>query len=194
MKGDFFGQFKSYLLSHHKDELTGFIQYYETLVQAKDKIEDLINDSEKYYMDIRYQEDKTDGYSDGSFEFHFYEKPLSADYGWQSHLGYHYEMDLGYDERYWGYCECSPEMEGYNPVHKCCGNGCDWTAPRIEIRKISDIALHAFDGVERDIWELEKNWGKHTENHEEELRKQRLKQLEDQIKELEKEKNLLNKK
>lgn len=191
MKGNFFEQFKTYLLNHHKEGLHEFIPYFETLLQVKNGVQELLDDAAKYYLEIRYEEDDTGGYTDGYFEFHFYTKDPSEDYGWQSSINHYYKMELLLDDRMWGYCDCEPSHIGYNPIYRCCGNGCDWTAPKVSIQKISSIVYHAFDGVQRDMWELESKWKEDTVDHEEELRKKRLEQLSQHIKELEEEKKLL---
>ncbi|MFS1518628.1 hypothetical protein V1503_19510 [Bacillus sp. SCS-151] len=193
MKGSFFEQFKRYLLDNHKYSLNTYIPYYETLLQAKKEISEILEDSEKYYLEIRYESDKSDGYTDGSFEFHFYEKSLDEGDDWESHIGYYYVMELLHDERMWGYCECTSEDEGYDPIRRCCGNGCDWTAPSIKITKMIGSVHYSFKGVERDMWEHKKKWKNDEFDHEEIIRKNRLKCIEQQIEGLEKEKlSLIN--
>jgi hypothetical protein len=188
MKGNFFEQFKNYLLKHHSDNLKTFIPYYETMLQAKDNIHDLLDDTEKYHLYIEYEEDKYDGYTDGELLFNFYSEDPNEDYGWESRTDHYYKMELRNDERHWGYCQCEPVHIGYNPIYNCCGNGCDWTAPQIHITKIESITYHAFEGVQRDMWELERQWMDSKVDYEEEKRLAHLKRLEEQIKSLEEEK------
>lgn len=71
MKKDFFADFKSYLLAQHKDNLLNMIGYYETILQNKEKLTCLLEDYEKYHMDIHYNEDDTEGYTFGNFEIFF---------------------------------------------------------------------------------------------------------------------------
>jgi hypothetical protein len=191
MKGSFFEQFKKYLLNEHKDQLEMFIPYFETTLQVKDKLSEILEDAEKYYMEIRYENDKQDGYTNGELEFHFFTKNPDEDYAWDSSIGHYYKMELLEDPRHWGYCDCDPKMELYDPIHNCCGNGCDWYAPRIDISKISEVAYHSFDGVERDLWQLERKWKDDKTDYEEEMRKARLKRIEDEIRRLEEEKTQL---
>ena len=37
-----------------------------------------------------------------------------------------YEITFSYDERNWGYCECSPGDPDYREDKHCCGHVCDW--------------------------------------------------------------------
>ncbi|MGL4451070.1 MAG: hypothetical protein ACRCTZ_07775 [Sarcina sp.] len=66
-----------------------------------------------------------------------------------------HKIRLTYAERYWGYCECNPEDEGYDLRHNCCGNGCDWVAPVFEIYTEYNMGRSEFNGVQHDIWDLE---------------------------------------
>lgn len=66
---------------------------------------------------------------------------------------YRYIIQLGYEPRHWGYCECSEEDEGYDERYKCCGNGCDWDAPDFTVIKEVTLGSNSFNGIERDLWE-----------------------------------------
>lgn len=190
-KQDFFEYFKEYLLKEHKEDLHKFIGHYETLMQNAKEFEDFIKDCEKHYLDIRYEEDKLDGYSEGSFEFHLYEEHPYTEKGWQTKLNYYYKMTLLFDERHWGYCECTPDMEGYNEVHECCGVGCDWSTPSIQIDKIEYVGWVNFGGYQRDMWELEKKWSTYLKAHEDKQKQERIKYIDEQIARLEEEKQRL---
>lgn len=54
-------------------------------------------------------------------------------------LNFYYSIELERDERYWGYCECTPDDKRYNPLYGCCGESCDWVAPSIRIVRHTDI-------------------------------------------------------
>lgn len=190
MKHGFFADFKQYLLTTHKKELKTFIPYYETLLQNKDAISDLLSDYDKYHLGIEYEEDRTEGYSSGTFKFHFYEKPLSEDYGWQSHIGRCYKMSLEDDDRPWGYCECTPDDEGYVEEYHCCGDGCDWTAPQVRIEKVSNVLYKSFSGQEKDMWKLMDNWSDDLEEQKEKEKNSRLRYIDEQIKELKRQREL----
>lgn len=190
-KQDFFEYFKEYLVEEQKDELHKFIGHYETLKQNADQFKNFIEDCENHYLEIRYEEDNLDGYSEGSFEFHLYEESPYKEYGWQTKLNYYYKMTLLFDERNWGYCECTPDMEGYNETYECCGVGCDWSAPSIQLDKIENVGYASFDGYQRDMWELEKKWSTYLKVYEDKQKQERIKYIDEQIARLEEEKQRL---
>ena len=67
-----------------------------------------------------------------------------------------YRIRFETDERYWGDCECNPDMKDYREDKKCCGHGCDWIAPAVTITKCCDIASHhTWNGDEHDYWDFE---------------------------------------
>jgi len=68
---------------------------------------------------------------------------------------YFYEIRFGYDERYYGYCECNPKDEGYRDDKDCCGDVCDWDAPKFSLHKVTNITSHDYDGRQKDCWEFE---------------------------------------
>lgn len=68
---------------------------------------------------------------------------------------YDYRLAFSYDERYYGYCMCTPEMEDYREDKKCCGHGCDATFSSFELHKIIRVACDRWHGDEHDYWEFE---------------------------------------
>lgn len=66
-----------------------------------------------------------------------------------------YEITFNYDERNWGYCECSPGDPDYREDKHCCGHGCDWYEPNIEVRKSFLVSNHSWHGDEHDYWDFE---------------------------------------
>lgn len=68
---------------------------------------------------------------------------------------YTYVINLCSDEYFWGYCECTPDMEGYRVDKRCCGYTCDWIAPKFELKKKYDILNHSWSGDEHDLWDFE---------------------------------------
>lgn len=98
---------------------------------------------------------------------------------------YHYEFHFSYEERNWGYCECQPEDEDYNEEHQCCGHGCDWDAPAVRVYKCYDVDYGQWDGDEHDYWDFEDAFYKDDlelkARMEEEVKRQRIEELEKQI-------------
>lgn len=70
-------------------------------------------------------------------------------------LIFRYEITFSYDERNWGYCECSPGDPDYREDKHCCGHGCDWEAPSVEVRKSVIVSNHLWVGDEHHYWEFE---------------------------------------
>lgn len=68
---------------------------------------------------------------------------------------FRYEIIFSYDERNWGYCECKPGDPDYREDKHCCGHGCDWNAPSIEVRKSFLVSNHSWSGDEHDYWDFE---------------------------------------
>lgn len=187
MKTDFFEQIKKFILSEHKEDryFLQYIRYYETMLQNKDVLKPLFNDLDNWRLDIHFEDDKTEGYTYGKYILYLWNWVGDApeddyDYGEKTYLDHHYEIELTRDERYWGYCTCSPDDEGYNDKHRCCGNGCDWVAPAFTLRKIEEWSV-SFKGVERDIWKLEEKWNEHLSTYNEKVRQDRLKRIDEQL-------------
>ena len=92
-----------------------------------------------------------------------------------------YEITLSYDERNCGYCECSPGDPDYREDKHCCGHGCDWEAPSVEVRKSFLVSNHSWHGDEHDYWDFE---DKFYANDKEENEKKLLAEREYKIKNL----------
>ena len=94
---------------------------------------------------------------------------------------FRYEITFSYDERNWGYCECKPGDSDYREDKHCCGHGCDWEAPSVEVRKSFLVSIHSWSGDEHDYWNFE---DKFYENDNEENQKKLLAEREYKIKNL----------
>ncbi|MFB5758981.1 hypothetical protein [Paenibacillus medicaginis] len=189
MNKTFFEALKEFMLEEFRDqqdlEPWG---YYETIVQQQDKISPIINDYEDYEMKFsfnRTEDYDSQYYNPGQINISLYKK-LEGEGGdweryWERRVDHHYVINFLIEERYWGYCQCSPEDEGYNYGRRCCGNGCDWVAPQINISMHTDLAYGSFKGVERDMWKLAEEWSGVTEGNEAKKKEEELKYYDDQI-------------
>lgn len=92
-----------------------------------------------------------------------------------------YELTFNYDEHNWGYCECKPGDPDYREDKHCCGHGCDWDAPSIEVRKSFLVSNHSWHGDEHDYWDFE---DKFYESDNEENQKKLIAEREYKIKSL----------
>ena len=68
---------------------------------------------------------------------------------------YDYKFMLTYDERRWGYCECTPDMPDYRADKHCCGHGCDASFCAFELHKIVHVINDTWHGDEHDYWDFE---------------------------------------
>ena len=186
MKLGFFEDLKKYLINEEYEHLPKLIPYYETLLIHKNKLKEILADYEQYHMDLQYIEnDEHDYYTEGTIDIYFYHNNVSVDY--------HYEIELSHRDEMQGYCQCTPEDEGYNEEHTCCGYGCDYYFPEVYIKKVTGIASAYFEGYANELWELEKKWDKYLSDHHEEKKKVELERIEERIRELEEKRaNLLN--
>ena len=68
---------------------------------------------------------------------------------------YDYKLCFSYDERNWGYCECTPDMPDYREDKHCCGHGCDASLCAFELHKIMHVVKDTWHGDEHDYWDFE---------------------------------------
>ena len=94
---------------------------------------------------------------------------------------FRYEITFSYDERNWGYCQCSPGDPDYREDKHCCGHGCDWEAPSVEVRKSFLVSNHSWSGDEHDYWDFEETF---YDNDKEEKQKKLLVEREYKIRNL----------
>ncbi len=113
--------------------------YLETIRQNKDEFNEVLEVYRKTnYMN--YFEDETEGYTNGEIELNLNDKT--------------YTLTLLTEFREGKYCMCKPTDRGYNEEHHCCGNGCDWEAPVIQISKSNTVRV-SYQGTARELWNLE---------------------------------------
>lgn len=118
------------------------------LIQMFDdnKLESMESDigRNKYYIDyVPYNNRSEDGHACITF------------FG-DDHPDYSYEIIFTYGPRFEGYCQCTPEDDGFRPDKGCCGISCDWYAPVIYIRKVEDIINYEWNGDQSSYWDMEK--------------------------------------
>jgi hypothetical protein len=162
--------------------------------QKIEKYQDFMSDITKYTYCINgYEADNSGGYTNGKIRI-LIEKTDEEKESISivdAYYDYCYFIEFLYDERMWGYCECSPEDEGYNEKHKCCGMGCDWYSPAFRLTKENYLGYSSWEGQEKDYWEYEKKFLANEKNKSEEVEKfqnkQRKKNIENRILELQKE-------
>lgn len=72
-----------------------------------------------------------------------------------------YHLTFYRDERMHGYCECDASMVEYNPKYRCCGHGCDWSAPAFSIVKHLHVGGSDWTGDESDYWSYKESVNAH---------------------------------
>lgn len=71
---------------------------------------------------------------------------------------YDYRFCFNYDNRHYGYCECTPDMPDYREDKHCCGHGCDAAFCEFDLHKVMHIASESWDGDEHDYWDFEEEF------------------------------------
>ncbi len=164
-------------------------------------IEQKIEECEEFMQELNnkkwvidgYNEDYTNGYTNGKIRI-LIEKPeeeKESEYLVDAFEDYCYYIEFLSDRISQGYCQCTPEDEGYNKEYKCCGVDCDWVASAIRITKEIYLGYYTWKGLERDYWEYKKQFYKKEENKNKEVeeykRQQRIKEIQRQIEQLQEE-------
>jgi len=169
--------------------------------QQIENCKEFIDDITKHTYHINgYDEDYSGGYTNGKIKILIEksDEEKESEHWADAYYNYCYYIEFLYDERHWGYCECTPEDEGYNEKHQCCGNGCDWNSPAFRIEKITDLNYCTWDGLERDYWEYQDKFNLNEQNKNKEVEKYKIEQekqyLRDKIKELQNELDKLDNK
>lgn len=150
---------------------------------------EFINTITKYnYLINGYEEPTPNKYNNGRIRVLIEKPEEEMDCSLDTYYNYCYYIEFTFDERSWGYCECTPKDIHYNAEHGCCGCGCDWTAPAVKIIKEEIIGCFEWSGYEKDYWEYEKKFKIIDSNNNEEnerLEKEKIRIcLEEQIAEL----------
>ena len=132
---------------------------YQSFKNNTDRYKDFINDIEKYYDYNLCIEDNQNDY-DGLIDIEvnlvkYFEDSINPEITDYDTPDYGYKFKLTYDERYWRYCECTPDMEDYREDKHCCGHGCDASFCSFTLYKIVNISSDTWHGDEHDYWDFE---------------------------------------
>lgn len=68
---------------------------------------------------------------------------------------YNYLLRFSYEDRDYGYCECTPDMPDYREDKHCCGHGCDASFCSFSLHKVLNIVSDSWHGDKHDYWKFE---------------------------------------
>lgn len=130
-----------------------------------DTYKELHKDLEKYNFNVQFIEDKDEeGYLEERYiKVYLYEEGDEENYYCDNFANFSYKIRLDKDERDWGYCQCEEGDNDYDARYRCCGHGCDWTAPAFSVNKIINIGGNVFKGDEHDFWDYRDKYNNVTE-------------------------------
>lgn len=132
---------------------------YQSFKNNTDKYKEFIEDLDKYSDYGLYIENSQNDYNgliDIGITLVRYindvNNPGFTDY---DNPNYDYKFTLTYDERNWGYCQCTPDMPDYREDKQCCGHGCDASFCEFSLHKVLHIVSGSWEGDEHDYWDFE---------------------------------------
>lgn len=128
---------------------------FQSMTKNEDKYKDFLADLEKYPdygITIHKSNNDWNGIVDAFVNLVEYSNDDMRDYDIPD---FNYELQFFYDERHWGYCQCTPDMEDYREDKQCCGHGCDATFCSFSLHKILNITSDSWHGDGHDYWDFE---------------------------------------
>lgn len=131
---------------------------YQSFNNNTDKYNEFISDLEKwsdYSLIIDKPVNDYNGIIDVTVSLIKYDEESEENFSEYDTTDYDYKFCFSYDERNWGYCECTPDMDDYREDKHCCGHGCDAYFCEFELHKILHITKDTWNGDEHDYWDFE---------------------------------------
>ena len=131
---------------------------YQSFNNNTDEYKELISDLERwsdYGLSIDKPVNDYCGIIDVEISLIKYDEENEEDFYEYDTPNYNYKLCFSYDERHWGYCQCTPDMEDYREDKQCCGHGCDATFCSFSLHKIVNLGGDTWNGDEHDYWEFE---------------------------------------
>lgn len=125
---------------------------YQSFVNDWSEYESLIQDLQHENYVVNLCNDNLDDYILTKIETYIYEE---NDDDFMQHDSVKYTITFYDDQRYWGMCECTPDMPDYREDKECCGHSCDAIFCRFNIEKTQTINSGTWSGDEHDYWEFE---------------------------------------
>lgn len=158
IKTAFFKKFETEINNHilYSDEKVSVdIPFWEIAFEDIFKKENIDKYSElfEYIFSMKdYDMSVEDFDKDGGFIISLYARTESQ-FEMETFEDYTYLIECYIEDRWRGYCNCSPEDEDYDERYKCCGHSCDYYAPMFAWYKKVTKGLYSYDGDAHDIWD-----------------------------------------
>lgn len=165
--------------SYNQQELIDIPFYLSVLEQglSDDKYKELHHDLEKLKWRLVFVDE----------ENYYIENKIQVVFE-DVNIPYSYIINFEYDNRHWGYCQCSKDDDDYDERYDCCGHGCDWSAPKFTIIKEIYLGSSSFEGDEHDYWDFEdKYYNIDDKDKKEQAKLAKIKALEEEKSRIEKE-------
>ena len=131
---------------------------YQSFKNYADIFEEFIHDLclyPDYNISILNSQNDYSGIIDVEINLVKFTEDINTEYFNQDHPNYNYKFCFTYDERNYGYCECTPDMSDYREDKHCCGHGCDASFCEFSLYKILHISSGSWEGDEHDYWNFE---------------------------------------
>ena len=158
---------------------------YQSFENHIDSYEEFINDLKTYFdyqIIIRNPSNNYNGIIDVDVNLIQYKGYNDYEYDYP---GYNYKICFFYDERDYGWCECTPDMEDYREDKHCCGHGCDASFCSFSLHKVVDVTSGSWDGDEHDYWDFEDEFYMNekdlAEKREQEKKKREIQELKNRM-------------
>lgn len=126
---------------------------YQSLKDEEYKYKEFISDLERWF-DYNLAVERTTNDYNGIIDVSI-NLVKFGDYKNYKTPDYDYKICFEFDDREYGFCNCTPDMEDYREDKKCCGHGCDATFCKFKLCKITDITKDTWNGDEHDYWDFE---------------------------------------
>jgi hypothetical protein len=154
------------------------------LIQQHNVLEEnLLKELQMYEHEIQIeQRNYDDWHNEGVIEILFVDPNPESNMLFDRYLPFTYKIKISCDERNWGYCECKPTDKGFNPIHDCCGHGCDWSAPEFRIVYEKGCVYARWDGDQSDYWRMQMEVDKQIGNANEIKENEKAEKLKESLK------------
>lgn len=142
-----------FILSSLYQSMNNDIEKYKEFIQNLEEYPD-------YDIYITKSRNDYDGIIDVDINLYKFHEQENDDEDYDPYVdydcpNYNYLLSFSYDKRYYGYCQCTPDMPDYRKDKHCCGHGCDASFCSFSLHKVLNVVSDSWHGDEHDYWEFE---------------------------------------